>query len=226
MASTAATSCKTALGTGFAAAALPVAAQTMIKTDTEGLTAGDSQPDGQRPERAGVPRPAGGQDQPAGDPGGVRNLRRARAHRRRCAPLRQAGLPGAGAATCSCARAIRRRTPTSPKLMKDIISKAPDAQVMGDLDAWWPGRSEERRQCRTSWASPAFAGAGASPGCTARTIPKRQGGRRLVRPPGRRQDRADSPQHPIDIAADTQGAGAGPVRRARTTAFRWTRSRR
>lgn len=32
---------KTALGTGFAAAALPVCAQTMIKTDSEGLTAGE-----------------------------------------------------------------------------------------------------------------------------------------------------------------------------------------
>jgi carboxymethylenebutenolidase len=32
---------KTALGTGFAAAVLPVCAQTMIKTDTQGLTAGE-----------------------------------------------------------------------------------------------------------------------------------------------------------------------------------------
>ena len=55
------------------------------------------------------------------------------------------------------------------KLIAEVVSKVPDAQVMGDLDASvaWAGAAGRRR--RHGSASPAFAGAGASSGSTPRT---------------------------------------------------------
>ena len=64
---------KTSLGAGFAAAVLPVQAQTMITTDTQGLTAGEVKiptKDGWRDAR--LPRAAGRQDRAADGAGGAR----------------------------------------------------------------------------------------------------------------------------------------------------------
>lgn len=125
---------KTALGTGFAAAVLPVTAQSVIKTDTEGLTAGE------------VTINVNGQNVPV----------------YRAQPKDKAGLPvvlvvseifGVHEYIADVARRfakqgymalapelfVRQGDPgsygTVPELMKEIISKVPDAQVMGDLDA-------------------------------------------------------------------------------------------
>jgi carboxymethylenebutenolidase len=126
---------KTALGTGFAAAVLPVCAQTMIKTDTVGLTAGE------------VSIMVNGQKVPA----------------YRAQPEGKTGLPvilvlseifGVHEHIADVARRFAKQGylaiapdlfvrqgnpaayPTIAELNKEIISKVPDAQVMGDLDAW------------------------------------------------------------------------------------------
>jgi carboxymethylenebutenolidase len=125
---------KVALGSGFAAATLPVAAQTLIKTDTAGLAAGTVQVEvnGQQ-----LPvyyaQPAGKADLPVilviSEIFGVHEhiadvaRRFAKLGYLAIAPdlfVRQ-GDPG--------------KIANIADLMKDIISKTPDAQVMGDLDA-------------------------------------------------------------------------------------------
>lgn len=125
---------KTAMGTGFAAAVLPVMAQTMIKTDTEGLTAGE------------VMLTVNGQQVPV----------------YRAQPKGKTGLPvvlvvseifGVHEHIADVARRFakqgylalapelfeRQGDPRAygsiPELMKEVVSKVPDAQVMGDLDA-------------------------------------------------------------------------------------------
>jgi carboxymethylenebutenolidase len=125
---------KVALGTGFAAATLPVAAQSVVHTDTAGLTAGT------------VDLTVGGQTVPV----------------YRAAPAGKSNLPvilvvseifGVHEHIADVARRfaklgylalapdlfVRQGDPSKvadiATLMKDIVSKAPDAQVMGDLDA-------------------------------------------------------------------------------------------
>lgn len=125
---------KTALGSGFAAAVLPVTAQNVIKTDTEGLTAGE------------VTINVNGQNVPV----------------YRAQPKGKTGLPvvlvvseifGVHEYIADVARRfakqgymalapelfVRQGDPgsygTVPELMKEVISKVPDAQVMTDLDA-------------------------------------------------------------------------------------------
>jgi carboxymethylenebutenolidase len=131
---------KTAFGTGFAAAVLPVAAQTMIKTDTAGLTAGE------------VSITVNGQKVPV----------------YRAQPEGKTGLPvvlvvseifGVHEHIADVARRlakqgylalapdlfIRQGDPAKmasiPEIQKEIIAKVPDAQVMSDLDACvaWAG---------------------------------------------------------------------------------------
>lgn len=125
---------KTALGTGFAAAALPVVAQTIVKTDAEGLTAGEVilEIAGQK-----VPmyraQPAGKTHLPVilvvSEIFGVHEhiadvcRRFAKQGYLTLAPelfVRQGDVNAYG---------------TVAELMKEVVSKAPDAQVMGDLDA-------------------------------------------------------------------------------------------
>jgi carboxymethylenebutenolidase len=62
------------------------------------------------------------------------------------------------------------KVPNIADLMKDIVGKTPDAQVMADLDAVVAWAKAKGRRYRASWASPVSAGAGASPGCTRRII--------------------------------------------------------
>jgi dienelactone hydrolase len=52
--------------------------------------------------------------------------------------------------------------------IRKIVATVPDAQVMSDLDATRRGR-RRTAAIRARWASPASAGAGASPGSTPRT---------------------------------------------------------
>ena len=125
---------RTTVGSGFAAAVLPVTAQTVVTTSTEGLTAGV------------VSIPVGGFQMPA----------------YRAAPAGKTGLPvvlvvseifGVHEHIADVARRLAKQgylaiapelfvrqgdakaATDIPTLVKDIIAKVPDAQVMGDLDA-------------------------------------------------------------------------------------------
>ena len=134
-----------AVGTGFAAAALPVMAQTVIKTDSTGLVAGE------------VMIPVGDFRMPA----------------YRAAPQGKAGAPvvlvvseifgvheyiadvarrfaKAGYFAIAPEMFVRQGDPTEygeiGKLIAEVISKVPDAQVMGDLDAtlaWAKGQGAD-----------------------------------------------------------------------------------
>jgi len=125
---------KTALGTGFAAAVLPVAAQTMIKTDSAGLTAGD------------ITVTVKGQKVPAyrAQPQGKTNLP---------VVLVVSEIFGVHGYIADVARRfakqgylalapdlfVRQGDPASygsiAEVMKEVVGKTPDAQVMGDLNA-------------------------------------------------------------------------------------------
>jgi carboxymethylenebutenolidase len=125
---------KTALGTGFAAAVLPVNAQNVIKTDTAGLTAGE------------VSMTVQGQKVPMyrAQPEGKTNLP---------VILVISEIFGVHEYIADVARRfaklgylalapdlfVRQGDPGKYKsiaeLQQEIISKVPDAQVMGDLDA-------------------------------------------------------------------------------------------
>ena len=126
---------KTALGTGFAAAVLPVCAQTMIKTDTAGLTAG------------AVSIVVNGQRIPAycAQPQGKTNLP---------VVLVLSEIFGVHEHIADVARRFAKHGylaiapdlfvrqgnpaiyPTIAELNQAVISKVPDAQVLGDIDAW------------------------------------------------------------------------------------------
>jgi carboxymethylenebutenolidase len=125
---------KTTLGTGFAAAVLPVCAQTVIKTDTVGLTAGplDIEVNG-----LSVPiyraQPEGKTNLPVvlviseifGVHEHIADIARrfAKLGYLAIAPdlFKRQGNPAAFA--------------TIPELYKNVISKVPDDQVLGDVDA-------------------------------------------------------------------------------------------
>ena len=133
---------KTALGTGFAAAVLPVCAQTMIKTDSAGLTAGE------------VAITVNGQRVPAyrAQPEGKTNLP---------VVIVVSEIFGVHEHIADIARRfaklgylaiapdffIRQGNPMAytsiAELQKDIIAKTPDEQVMGDIDAYvkWAGEN-------------------------------------------------------------------------------------
>ncbi|MDR2155168.1 MAG: dienelactone hydrolase family protein [Burkholderiaceae bacterium] len=128
------TALKVGLGVGYAAATLPVMAQTAIKTSADGLTAGQVMID-----VAGFKMPAY-RSQPAGKAGlpvvlvvseifGVHeyiaDITRRLAHR--------------GYLAIAPDLFVRQGDAKSytdiPKLMSELIAKVPDAQVLGDLDA-------------------------------------------------------------------------------------------
>jgi carboxymethylenebutenolidase len=125
---------KVALGTGFAAATLPVAAQSVMKTDTAGLLAGT------------VNLTVNGQTVPVyrAQPEGKKNLpvilvisEIFGVHEHIADVARRFAKQGYLALAPELF--VRQGDPSKiadiATLMKDIISKTPDAQVMGDLDA-------------------------------------------------------------------------------------------
>ncbi|HEX7650340.1 MAG TPA: dienelactone hydrolase family protein [Noviherbaspirillum sp.] len=125
---------KAALGTGFAAAVLPVCAQTMIKTDTVGLTAGEVSID------------VNGQKIPVyrAQPEGKTNLPVVLVvseifgvHEHIADIARRLAKQGylALAPELFVRQGDAKSYSAIPDLMKDVIAKVPDAQVMGDLDA-------------------------------------------------------------------------------------------
>ena len=125
---------KVALGTGFALATLPVAAQTVIRTDTAGLTAGT------------ITLDVGGQAVPVyrAQPEGKHNLpvilvvseifgvhEHIADVARRFAKLGYLAL----APDLFVRQGDPSKIANMADLMRDIIAKTPDAQVLGDLDA-------------------------------------------------------------------------------------------
>ena len=125
---------KAALGTGFAAAVLPVSAQTAVKTDSEGLTA-----DTITVSVDGYPVPVY-RAQPAGKTGlpvilvvseifGV--------HEYIADVARRFAKQGylALAPNLFARQGDPQKEPSIAELQKNIISKTPDMQVMRDLDA-------------------------------------------------------------------------------------------
>jgi len=125
---------KTALGTGFAAAVMPIHAQTAIKTDDAGLTAGE------------VTVTVKGQNVPVyrAQPAGKKNLP---------VVLVVSEIFGVHEHIADIARRfakqgylalapelfVRQGDPQSygtvAEIMKEIVAKTPDQQIMGDLDA-------------------------------------------------------------------------------------------
>ena len=133
---------KVALGTGFAAAVLPVAAQNLIKTDTSGLTAGT------------VTITVNGQSVPVyrAQPEGKSNLpvllvvsEIFGVHEHIADVARRFAKQGylALAPELFVRQGDPSKVATVAELMKDIIGKTPDQQVMADLDAVvaWAGQN-------------------------------------------------------------------------------------
>lgn len=125
---------KVALGTGFAAAVMPVSAQTVIKTDAAGLTVGD------------VTLTVGDQKVPVyrAQPEGKSNLPVVLVvseifgvHEHIADIARRFAKQGylALAPELFVRQGDTRSFGTFAELIKEVISKVPDAQVMGDLDA-------------------------------------------------------------------------------------------
>ncbi|MFN3566915.1 MAG: dienelactone hydrolase family protein [Burkholderiaceae bacterium] len=125
---------KTSLAAGFAAAVTPVVAQTMITTDTQGLTAGEVRiptRDGDMPAYRAMP---------AGKTGlatvlVVQEIFGVHEHIKDvCRRLAKQGYLAVAPELYA-----RQGDPSKyvdiPKLMSEIVVKVPDAQVMGDLDA-------------------------------------------------------------------------------------------
>ena len=201
------TALKAALGVGYAAAALPIMAQTAVRTPADGLTAGE------------VTIDVNGFKMPA----------------YRAAPAGKTGLPvvlvlseifGVHEYIADTARRFAKAGYLAiapelfvrqgdakgisdiPKLMSEVIAKVPDAQVMGDLDAavqWAAANGGDTRKLGVTgfcW------GRGAKSGCTRRTTPMSRpvwpGTGRLVG-----QASALSPKHPVDIAAGLNGPVLG-----------------
>jgi carboxymethylenebutenolidase len=125
---------KTALTTGFAAAVTPVVAQTMITTDSQGLTAGE------------VKIPAKGGDMPAyrAMPAGktslatvlvVQEIFGVHEHiKDMCRRFAKAGYL-AVAPELYARQGDPAKYPEIPKLISEVVSKVSDAQVADDLDA-------------------------------------------------------------------------------------------
>jgi carboxymethylenebutenolidase len=133
------------LGTGFAAAALPVMSQTVIKTDTDGLVAGEvTIPVGDFRMPAYRAAPAGRTQAPlvlvVSEIFGVHEYIADVARR----------FAKAGYYAVAPELFLRQGDPTMygevAKLIAEVISKVPDEQVMGDLDAtvaWAQGQGAD-----------------------------------------------------------------------------------
>ena len=180
---------RTSVGSGFAAAVLPVVAQTTIKTDSTGLLAGE------------VTIPVGDFKMPA----------------YRAAPLNRKNAPvvlviseifGVHEYIADVARRfakqgyfaiapelfVRQGDAQSygeiSKLIAEVISKTPDAQVIGDLDASVAWAAQQGAAARPAGHHRLLLGR-AHRLALCRAQPGAEGGRGLVRPAaGRRQRRS------------------------------------
>ena len=124
----------TSLGAGFAAAVLPVAAQTVIRTDVAGLEAGEAKvavAGGELP--AYWAKPAGKRGLPVVLV--VQEIFGVHEHIKDvCRRLAKQGYL-AVAPELYARQGDPSQVADIPTLVKDIVAKVPDAQVMADLDA-------------------------------------------------------------------------------------------
>ena len=125
---------QTSLGAGFAAAVLPVTAQTMITTDTQGLTAGEVKiptKDGEMPAYRAMPTGKTGLPKVLV----VQEVFGVHEHIKDVARR----LAKQGYLAVAPELYARQGDPTkysdTGALMKEVVSKVSDAQVMADLDA-------------------------------------------------------------------------------------------
>ena len=125
---------KTSLAAGFAAAVLPVQAQTMIVTDTQGLTAGEVKiptQDGAMPAYRAMPAGKSG----LGTVLVVQEIFGVHEHIKDvCRRFAKAGFL-AIAPELYARQGDPGKYTDIPTLVKEVVSKVPDAQVMSDLDA-------------------------------------------------------------------------------------------
>ena len=125
---------KTSLAAGFAAAVLPVQAQTMIVTDSKGLTAGEVKiptRDGEMPAYRAMPVGRTG----LGTVLVVQEIFGVHEHIKDvCRRFAKAGFL-AIAPELYARQGDPAKYSDVPTLFKEVVSKVPDAQVMSDLDA-------------------------------------------------------------------------------------------
>jgi len=125
---------KTSLGAGFAAAVLPAQARTTITTDTAGLTAGEVKiptRDGDLPAYRAMPAGRGG----LGTVLVVQEIFGVHEHIKDvCRRFAKAGFL-AIAPELYARQGDPGRYTDIPALVREVVSKVPDAQVMSDLDA-------------------------------------------------------------------------------------------
>lgn len=188
----------TTLAAGFAASAMPVSAQTMITTDTKGLTAGEVKVkvgDGEIPAYRAMPE--GGKNLPVVLV--VQEIFGVHEHIKDvCRRFAKAGYL-AIAPELYARQGDASKITEIPKLISEIVSKVPDAQVMSDLDAAlaWAGQNggDVNRAAVTG-----FCWGGRITWLYAAHNPKLKAGGAwyggLIRPAN-----AMNPKHPIDVAA-------------------------
>ena len=158
------------LAIGFAAAVQPIAAQTVITTDTKGLTAGEVKVKG----ADGVEIPAYRAMPEKGDKFPVvlvvQEIFGVHEHIKDvCRRFAKKGY-FAIAPELYFRQGDVSKIEDFGKIMSDVVSKVPDSQVMSDLGRGGGvcegnGQSEPRQ----TWRLPGFAGAGALRGCMRRT---------------------------------------------------------
>ena len=195
-----------AVGTGFAAAALPVVAQTAIKTDSSGLVVGEvSIPVGDFKMPAYRAAPAGKRNAPVvlvvSEIFGVHEYIADVARR----------FAKAGYFAIAPELFARQGDPNEygeiARLISELVSKVPDAQVMADLDAAvaWAG-TEGADTGRT--AVTGFCWGGRITWLYSAHSPRVKAGvawyGRLVGQPNPLQ-----PRHPVDVAAGLHGPVLG-----------------
>jgi carboxymethylenebutenolidase len=195
------TALKVALGVGYAASVSPICAQTAIKTDSNGLKAGEISfmVDGFK-----VPTyyamPAG----KTGCPVVLVVQEIFGVHEYIADTCRRFAKQGYLAVAVELF--ARQGDPTKygeiAKLVAEVVSKVPDAQVMADLDGAvkWAAVQGGHHRLLLGRAHHLAV-------CRARQC---EGGRGLVRPPGGQHQRADTGQ-PDRSGAQPQGAGARAV---------------
>ena len=197
---------KAALGTGFAAAVIPVCAQTMVKTDAVGLTVGE------------VIINVNGEKLPVyrAQPAGKRNLPVVLViseifgvHEHIADVARR--FAHAGYLALAPELFVRQGDPsaygTVAELIKEIINKTPDAQVMTDLDACvaWAGANGGNVN---KLAITGFCWGGRITWMYSAHNPQVKAGvawyGRLVG-----EKNAINPQHPVDVAGSIKGKVLG-----------------
>ena len=191
---------RTSVGSGFAAAVLPVAAQTTIKTDTDGLVAGEVNDPGRRLQDAGLSRRAGRQ-------GRTRRWCWWSARSSACtntSPTSRGASPSWATSrsrpSCSCARAMRQSYGEIGKLIAEVVSqgarRAGHAATSTRRVAWAQGQGATRAQARHHRLLLGRAHHLAVRGAQ----PAGEGRRRLVRAAGRRDQSRSTRRHPVDVA--------------------------